>query len=60
MFITYDPNTIARKIFDDKATKKDLHNIPSIINYLRKIYKDDNAVKEIIAPAEQTSEVSYI
>jgi len=60
MFITYDPNIIAKKIFDDKATKKDVHDIPSIINCLRRIYKDDNVIKKIIAPAEQTCEVSFI
>lgn len=60
MFITYDPNLIAKRILDKNATAKDLHNIPAIINYLRKIYKDDDTVKEIIAPAEATSGVSYI
>jgi hypothetical protein len=60
MFITYDPNIIAKKIFDDKATKKDVHDIPSIINCLRRIYKDDSAIKEIVAPAEQTCGVSFI
>jgi hypothetical protein len=59
--ITYDPNEIAKAIFDKNATEKDIHDIPRLINYLKKIYKNDlNAIKQIVAPAEETSGVVYI
>lgn len=60
LLITRDPNIIAKKLFDEKATRGNIHSIPDIIAYLKKIYKDDNLVKQIVEPAEITSGVRYI
>lgn len=60
LLITRDPDTIAKKILDEKSTAKDVYNIPSIIAALKRIYKDDNMVKQIVEPAEISSGVRYI
>ena len=58
-FITYNPDQIAKAILDDKASKKDLHDIASIGNYLVKLYGCEQA-KAIVEPAEVTTGVVLI
>lgn len=60
LLITRDPDDIAKRLFDEKATAKDVYNIPSLIAALKRIYKDENVIKQIVEPAEITSGVRYI
>lgn len=60
LLITRNPDDIAKRLFDEKSTAKDVYNIPNIIAALKRVYKDENIVKQIVEPAEATSGVRYI
>lgn len=57
--ISKDPKIIAKKILGDNATEKDLHNIPSILHYLRKHYTEEE-IKAMVGEAEQTIGMRFL
>ena len=51
--VTRDPEELAKRILGEDATKKDLFNLPSMINYLRKHYTDEE-IKALVQEGEKT------
>jgi DNA polymerase/3'-5' exonuclease PolX len=57
--ISRDPNIIARAIFDENSTAKDLNNIQTITKKLVQIYGSTQA-KEIVNDAEETTGHTFL
>ena len=58
-FITKDPNIIAQRVLGDKATEKDLFNIPALVSYLKRQYSEEE-VQRMVADAEKTIGASIV
>jgi hypothetical protein len=51
--ITKDPIAVTKKVLGEDATLENIHNVKSILTYLKKHHSDEE-IKAIIEPAEET------
>jgi len=51
--ISRDPQVVTKKILGEDATLEDIHNVASVLQYLRK-HLSEEEIKTVIEPAEET------
>jgi hypothetical protein len=57
--ISTDPEIVTKKVLGKDATLQDIHNVVSVIKYLKKHYSDEE-IKTIVEPAEETTGVKFL